>query len=144
MKYIFTISLIIASALGQGMSQLPFCAITCAFGAISSAGCSVTDAKCLSKGIARYQSTRPTNVLILHNRPLLAEFVKLNPEKILYLENGGYYVKDIHNNVLAITADNLREELDTAIPSINAESLKITLFRAMERPALAVLHISRT
>jgi hypothetical protein len=80
----------------------------------------------------------------LHNRPLLAEFVKLNPEKILYLENGGYYVKDIHNNVLAITADNLREELDTAIPSINAESLKITLFRAMERPALAVLHISRT
>jgi hypothetical protein len=80
----------------------------------------------VAKGIARYQSTPPTNLLILHNRPLIAEVVKVNPEKILCLENGGYYVKRIHNNRLAITADNLREELDTAISSIDVESLKIT------------------
>ncbi|KAJ5484202.1 hypothetical protein N7539_005998, partial [Penicillium diatomitis] len=38
---------VVEFALAQNLTQLPFCAISCAFRAIASAGCSVTDAKCI-------------------------------------------------------------------------------------------------
>ncbi|KAI2789288.1 hypothetical protein POX_e07318 [Penicillium oxalicum] len=44
---IASILIVAGLAVAQDLTQLPFCAISCAFRAIASAGCSVTDAKCI-------------------------------------------------------------------------------------------------
>ncbi|KAJ5456021.1 uncharacterized protein N7458_004285 [Penicillium daleae] len=77
----------------------------------------------MAEGLARYQSTPPSDVTVLHDRQSLNDFVKANPETILYPENGGYYLKDMDEEVLAITADDLSKELDAAVASVDSDLL---------------------
>lgn len=78
----------------------------------------------MAEGLARYQSTPPSNVVILHDRQSLNDFVQIHQETILYPENGGYYLKNMEEEVLAITADDLSKELDAAVANIDAEILE--------------------
>ncbi len=78
----------------------------------------------MAEGLTRYQSTPPSNVVILHDRQSLNDFVQIHQETILYPENGGYYLKNMEEEVLAITADDLSKELDTDVASIDAEILE--------------------
>ncbi|KAJ6087231.1 hypothetical protein N7467_006145 [Penicillium canescens] len=66
------------------------------------------------EGLTRYQTTPPSDVTVIHID---------NPSTIwlgLYAENGGYYLKNMDDEVVAITADNLCMELDVAFASIDA------------------------
>ncbi|KAJ5375647.1 hypothetical protein N7517_007653 [Penicillium concentricum] len=72
------------------------------------------------EGLTRYHTTPPSDVVIVHDRQSLNDLVKLNPETILHAENGGYYLKNMEEEVVAITADDLCEELDAAFASIDA------------------------
>ncbi|CAI7613480.1 unnamed protein product [Penicillium crustosum] len=53
-------------------------------------------------------------------RQSLNDLVKVYPDTILHAENGGYYLKDMDDEVVAITADDLCTELDAAFASIDA------------------------
>ncbi|KAJ5822617.1 hypothetical protein N7447_004957 [Penicillium robsamsonii] len=72
------------------------------------------------EGLSRYHTTPPSDVIIVHDRQSLNDLVKVNPETILHSENGGYYLKNMEEEVVAITADDLCEELDAAFASIDA------------------------
>lgn len=77
----------------------------------------------MAEGLTRYQPTPPSNVVILHDRQSLNDFVQIHQETILQPENGGYYLKNMEEEVLAITADDLSKELDTDVASIDTEIL---------------------
>ncbi|KAJ5173692.1 uncharacterized protein N7500_001623 [Penicillium coprophilum] len=72
------------------------------------------------EGLTRYHNTPPSDAIIVHDRQSLNDLVKVNPETILHAENGGYYLKDMEEAVVAITADDLCKELDVAFASIDA------------------------
>ena len=74
----------------------------------------------MAEGLSRYKSPPPSNVVVLHDRQSLNDFVKANPETLLQPENGGYYVKDMDEEVLAITGDELSKELDPLVASVDA------------------------
>lgn len=73
------------------------------------------------EGLTRYHTTPPSDVVIVHDRQSLNDLVKVYPDTILHAENGGYYLKDMDEEVVAITADDLCTELDAAFASIDAD-----------------------
>lgn len=66
----------------------------------------------MAENLTRYQTTPPTDVVILHDRQSLNDFVKANPDGLLHAENGGYYLKDMEESIVAIASDGLCNELD--------------------------------
>ncbi|KAJ5103629.1 hypothetical protein N7532_004158 [Penicillium argentinense] len=76
------------------------------------------------EGLTRYHSTRPSGVTVVHDRQALNDLVKLHPETILHTEKGGYYLKNMDEEVVAITHDDhLCIELDAAFASIDASNV---------------------
>ncbi|KAJ5501226.1 hypothetical protein N7453_006043 [Penicillium expansum] len=73
------------------------------------------------EGLTRYHTTPPSDAIIVHDRQSLNDLVKVNPETILHAENGGYYLKNMDEEVVAIAADDLCTELDAAFASIDAD-----------------------
>ncbi|KAJ5659807.1 hypothetical protein N7507_006258 [Penicillium longicatenatum] len=71
-------------------------------------------------GLTRYQTSPPTDIVILHDRQSLNDYVKINPNGMLYAENGGYYLKDMEDVIVAIASDDLCNELDGAWASAEA------------------------
>ncbi|KAJ5860876.1 uncharacterized protein N7529_008186, partial [Penicillium soppii] len=57
------------------------------------------------EGLTRYQTSPPTDI---------------NPNGLLHAENGGYYLKDMEDVVVAIASDDLCNELDGALASAKA------------------------
>ncbi|CAG8020245.1 unnamed protein product [Penicillium salamii] len=74
----------------------------------------------MAGSLNRYQVSPPAEVAVLQDRQALNEFVKSNPDGFLHSENGGYYMKDLHEAVVAIASDDLCGELDGSWA--NAES----------------------
>ncbi|KAJ5527706.1 hypothetical protein N7513_011865 [Penicillium frequentans] len=74
----------------------------------------------MGEGLTRYQISPPTNIVILHDRQSLKDYVKINPNGMLHAENGGYYLKDMEDLVVAIASDDLCNELDGAWASAEA------------------------
>ncbi|KGO76933.1 hypothetical protein PITC_004670 [Penicillium italicum] len=72
------------------------------------------------EGLIRYHTTPPSDAIIVHDRQSLNDLVKVNPDTVLYAENGGYYLKNMDEEVVAIAADDLCPELDAAFASIDA------------------------
>lgn len=66
-------------------------------------------------------TTPPSDVIIVHDRQSLNDLVKVYSDTVLHAENGGYYLKDMDDEVVAITADDLCTELDAAFASIDAD-----------------------
>ncbi|OQE15938.1 hypothetical protein PENSTE_c026G06709 [Penicillium steckii] len=75
------------------------------------------------EGLTRYQNTPPSDAIVVHDRQALNDLVKLHPETILHAENGGYYLKNMDEEVVAITHDDLCVELDAAFASIDASDI---------------------
>ena len=74
----------------------------------------------MAGSLNRYQVSPPAEAAVLQDRQALNEFVKSNPDGFLHSENGGYYLKDLHEAVVAIASDGLCSELDGSWA--NAES----------------------
>ncbi|KAJ5851744.1 uncharacterized protein N7529_011129 [Penicillium soppii] len=74
----------------------------------------------MAEGLTRYQTAPPNNAIVVHNRQSLNDLVKVYPETILHSENGGYYLKNMDEEVIAVAGDDLCEELDGALASIDA------------------------
>lgn len=74
----------------------------------------------MAEGLSRYQTHPPTDVVILHDRQSLNDYVRINPNGMLHAENGGYYLKDMEDVVIAIASDDLCNELDGAWASAEA------------------------
>ncbi|KAJ6009453.1 hypothetical protein N7522_004469 [Penicillium canescens] len=60
-------------------------------------------------------------------RQSLNALVRVHPETVLYAENGGYYLKNMDDEVVAITADDLCMELDVAFASVDADVVTLDL-----------------
>lgn len=74
----------------------------------------------MTEGLTRYKAPPPSDVIIVYDRPSLNDLAKTYPETCLYNENGGYYMKTMDGQVIAITADGLCEELDKTIAEAEA------------------------
>ncbi|KAJ5347782.1 uncharacterized protein N7506_001035 [Penicillium brevicompactum] len=74
----------------------------------------------MTEGLTRYKTPPPSDVIIVYDRPSLNDLTKVYPETCLYDENGGYYMKTMDGQVIAITADDLCEELDKTIAEADA------------------------
>lgn len=74
----------------------------------------------MTEGLTRYKAPPPSDVIIVYDRPSLNDLTKVYPETCLYDENGGYYLKTMDGHVIAITADDLCEELDKTIAEADA------------------------
>jgi hypothetical protein len=72
------------------------------------------------EGLTRYQTTPPSGATVVHDRQSLNDIVKLNPETVLHPENGGFYLKTLDDEVVAIAGDDLCIELDAAVASLDA------------------------
>lgn len=72
------------------------------------------------EGLTRYHTTPPSDVIIVHDRQSLNDLAKVYPDTLLHPENGGYYLKGMDGEVVAITADDLCTELDADFASIDA------------------------
>ncbi|CAI7601791.1 unnamed protein product [Penicillium viridicatum] len=53
-------------------------------------------------------------------RQSLNDLAKVYPDTLLHPENGGYYLKDMDGQIVAITADDLCTELDADFARIDA------------------------
>ncbi|CDM26837.1 hypothetical protein DTO013E5_6970 [Penicillium roqueforti] len=73
------------------------------------------------EALTRYQTTPPSDAIVVHDRQSLNDLVKIHSDTVLYAENGGYYLKNMEEEVVAITADDLCKELDAVFASIDAE-----------------------
>lgn len=73
------------------------------------------------EGLTRYQITPPSDAIVVPDRQSMNDLVKLNPETILHAENGGYYLKNMDEEVVAIAGDDLCTEFDAVFASIDAD-----------------------
>lgn len=74
----------------------------------------------MAANTTRYNTDPPFGAVILQDRQNLSDMVHNNPETVLNPENGGYYLKTMDGEVLAITGDDLCVELDAALASVDA------------------------
>lgn len=74
----------------------------------------------MAANTTRYNSDPPFGAIVLQDRQNLNDMIHNNPETVLNPENGGYYLKTMDGEVLAITGDDLCVELDAALASVDA------------------------
>lgn len=74
----------------------------------------------MAEGITRYKIDPPAGAIVIQDRQGLNDMVRNNPETILNPENGGYYLKTMDGETLAIAGDELCVELDAAVASVDA------------------------
>lgn len=74
----------------------------------------------MAEGVTRYQASPPAGAIILQDRQALNDMARANPETILNPENGGYYLKAMDGEVLAIAGDELCAELGLVVASVEA------------------------
>ncbi|KAJ5549108.1 hypothetical protein N7513_006342 [Penicillium frequentans] len=73
----------------------------------------------MAANTTRYKTDPPFGAIVLQDRQNLNDMVHNNPETVLNPENGGYYLKTMDGEVLAITGDDLCVELDAALASVD-------------------------
>lgn len=66
----------------------------------------------MAQALTRYHTTPPTDVVFLHDMQSLDDYVRANPYGLLHSENGGYYLKDMAEKIVAIASDGLCSDLD--------------------------------
>ncbi|KAJ5671789.1 hypothetical protein N7507_000916 [Penicillium longicatenatum] len=74
----------------------------------------------MAANTTRYYTDPPLGAIILQDRQNLNDMVRNNPETVLSPENGGYYLKTMDGEVLAITGDDLCVQLDAALASVDS------------------------
>lgn len=74
----------------------------------------------MTESVTRYKTDPPAGAVVVQNRQGLNDIVRANPETILSPENGGYYLKNMDGETLAIAGDELCVELDAAVASVEA------------------------
>lgn len=68
----------------------------------------------MTEGISRYHTTPPSDAVIFYDQQSLSDLIKDNPDTLHYPENGGYYLKNMEETVIAFAADCLYEYLDAS------------------------------